>query len=217
VIIRWIQYPNARDYRARVNGRPRQGLLAGDWVGAVVALADDAPAGSRVRVHRPFGRPEDNHALDTEQEEYGMEFFDSTRPALIPEGAHACLYHDGDYAASPAEAHRFAAVRWITVIGDYLNCGIADYEAGNKVYSQRGALRAFVQGRLDHHWRARVYCDRSNLQKVRFELAGLDYLVWLATLDGDKLSADYTTGLWGVQFTGGLSADYDTSVLYGTW
>jgi hypothetical protein len=41
--------------------------------------------------------------------------------------------------------------------------------------------------------------------------------VWLATLDGNKLSAHYTAGLWGVQFAGGPTAAYDTSILYGVW
>jgi hypothetical protein len=146
-----------------------------------------------------------------------MDFYDSTRPAEIPAGSHACLYYDGDYAASPAQAKRFAATRWITVLGDYRNCGIADFEAGNEVYSKPGALRAFVEGRKSMNVRARVYCDLSNLQTVRSELAGLAYLVWLSTLDGNKLSADYTPGLWGVQFAGGPTAAYDTSVLYGVW
>jgi hypothetical protein len=146
-----------------------------------------------------------------------MDFYDSTQPAEIPAGAHACLYFDGDYAATPEQAERFAATRWITVLGDYSNCGIADFEAGNEVYSQPGALRAFVQGRKNMNVRARVYCDLSNLPTVRSELDGLDYLVWLSTLDGNKLSAGYTPGLWGVQFAGGPTAVYDTSVLYGVW
>jgi hypothetical protein len=146
-----------------------------------------------------------------------MDFYDSTQPALIPEGAHACLYFDGDFAATAEQAKRFAAVRWITVLGNYSNCGIADFEAGNEVFSQSGALRAFVEGRRNMGVRARVYCDRANLATVRSELDGLNYLVWLSTLDGDKLSAGYTPGLWGVQFAGGLTADYDTSVLYGVW
>jgi hypothetical protein len=146
-----------------------------------------------------------------------MNFYDSTRPELIPAGAHACLYFDGRYAATKQEAKRFAAVRWITVVGNYRDCGVADYEAGNAVYSKAGALRAWVQGRMNMHTRARVYCDRANLPKVRAHLEGLDYLVWLATLDGDKLSKNYTPGLWGVQFAGGETAPYDTSVLYGVW
>jgi hypothetical protein len=64
---------------------------------------------------------------------------------------------------------------------------------------------------------ARVYCDLSNLPVVRKELEGLPYQVWLATLDGNKLHAGYTEDLWGVQYAGGVKADYDTSVLYGTW
>jgi hypothetical protein len=146
-----------------------------------------------------------------------MDFYDSVQPAEIPAGSHACLYFDGDYAATPEQAKRFAATRWITVLGDYRNCGIADFEAGNEVYSQPGALRAFVEGRLSLNLRARVYSDLSNLPTVRSELDGLDYLVWLSTLDGNKLSAGYTPGLWGVQYAGGPTAAYDTSVLYGVW
>jgi hypothetical protein len=146
-----------------------------------------------------------------------MDFYDSTQPELMPEGSHACLYYDGDYAATAEQAKRFAAVRWITILGDYANCGIADFEQGNPVFSQSGALRSFVQGRNNMGKRARVYSDLSNLPTVRSELDGLDYLVWLATLDGNKLSANYTHGLWGVQYAGGPTADYDTSILYGVW
>lgn len=146
-----------------------------------------------------------------------MDFYDSTQPALIPEGSYACLYYDGDYAANTEQAKRFTAVRWITVLGDYRNCGIADFEAGNAVFSQPGALRAYVEGRRSMGTRARIYSDLTNLPTVRSELDGLEYLVWLGTLDGNKLSAGYTPGLWGVQFAGGPTAAYDTSVLYGTW
>jgi len=147
----------------------------------------------------------------------GMDFYDSTQPDLIPEGTYACLYYDGDYAATAEQAKRFAAVRWITILGDYANCGIADFEQGNPVFSQPGALRAFVQGRMNMGKRARVYSDLSNLPAVRSELDGLDYLVWLATLDGNQLSPNYTPGLWGVQYAGGPTAEYDTSILYGVW
>jgi len=146
-----------------------------------------------------------------------MDFYDSVNPGAIPEGSYACLYYDGDYAANPQDAKRFAAVRWITIYGDYQNAGIADFEQGNPVFSQPGALRSFVEGRHSQGHRARVYCDRSNLPTVRSELEGLDYLVWLATLDGNKLSPDYTPGLWGVQYAGGVDAAYDTSILYGVW
>ena len=85
------------------------------------------------------------------------------------------------------------------------------------MYSKPGALRAFVEGRKSMNVRARVYCDLANLPTVRSDLEGLEYLVWLSTLDGNKLSPGYTPGLWGVQFAGGPTAAYDTSVLYGVW
>ena len=67
-----------------------------------------------------------------------MDFYGPTQPDLIPEGSYACLYYDGDYAATAEQAKRFAAVRWITMLGDYANCGIADFELGNPVFSQPG-------------------------------------------------------------------------------
>jgi hypothetical protein len=144
-------------------------------------------------------------------------FYDAVTPANIPIGTSACLYYDGDYAATQDDASRFRRVRWITVEGDYKNCGIADYEAGNEVFSEEGELKEWVEGRNAMGKRARVYCDRANLPEVRELLADLDYLVWISTLDGDTLSPEWTEGLWAVQCEGGVSAEFDTSVLYGEW
>jgi hypothetical protein len=144
-------------------------------------------------------------------------FYDSTVPGNIPEGTFACLYYDGRYAASPDEAKRFLDVRWITIGSDFKNAGIVDFEEGNPSYSSQSALREFVEGRKSLGLRARVYTDLDNLPLVRSRLEGLDYLVWLATLNGRKLAPDYTPGLWGVQYQGGPDAAYDMSVLYGTW
>jgi len=149
-----------------------------------------------------------------------MEFFDSVTPANIPAGAYACLYADGRYKATAAQATRFSATRWITVeggAGAAAYAGIADYEAGNPVYENEGALRAWVAERAAKQLRARVYCNRATLPAVRQQLAELDYLVWIATLDGNKLKASYTTGLWAVQYQGGMTAPVDVSVLYGEW
>jgi hypothetical protein len=144
-------------------------------------------------------------------------FYDSVAPAKIPIGTSACLYYDGDYAATQDDASRFQRVRWITVEGDYEHCGIADYEAGNEVFSEEGELEVWVKGRIAMGKRARVYCDRDNLPEVRELLGDLDYLVWVSTLDGDPLTASWTEGLWAVQYRGGASAEFDTSVLYGEW
>jgi hypothetical protein len=149
-----------------------------------------------------------------------MDFYDSTNPDAIPEGSSACLYWDGDFAAQPAAARRFKATRWITVLGGTeaaAFAGIADFEAGNEVYSKPELLHAWVAARQAAGHRARVYCDRADLAKVRATLGSLPYLVWLATLDGDKLNRAWTSGLWAVQYAGGPRAPYDTSVLYGEW
>jgi hypothetical protein len=146
-------------------------------------------------------------------------FYDSVSPLLIPGKSAACLYYDGLYRVGqpvPVNiASRFSAIRWITVLGDYVNCGIADYEAGNEVYSIPGELRKWVQGRLAKGMRARVYCDRSNIESVREETAGLHHEWWIATLDGNQLSKDYLPNMWGVQYLG--NNRYDESILYGAW
>jgi hypothetical protein len=143
-------------------------------------------------------------------------FYDSTDPEKIPAGANALLYGDGDYKATAEQAKRFKAVRWITVLGDK-ECGAADYERGNEVFDP-GKLRTWAEARKAMGCRARVYSDIANLPAARAEVEGLDNVVWwLATLDGNKLDAGYTPGLWAVQYEGGETADYDTSVLYGTW
>jgi len=146
------------------------------------------------------------------------EFYDSADWRKIPRGhTAAALYYDGDFRAPAAAQDEFATTRWITVLGDWRNCGIADFEQGNEVYSRPGALRAYVVGRKSLGLRARVYCDRANLPKVRQLLVDETYLVWVATLDGSKLEPGFTPGLWAVQYAGGQDAAYDTSVLYGIW
>lgn len=144
-------------------------------------------------------------------------FYDSAQWKKLPRGAAVCVYYDGDFAAPAAAQDEFFTTRWITVLGDWRNAGIADFEQGNEVYSKPGALLEWVRGRKSLGLRARVYCDRDNLPKVRALLKGETYLVWIGTLDGNKLGKDWTPGLWGVQYAGGPDADYDTSVLYGTW
>ena len=150
-----------------------------------------------------------------------MDFYDSTKPSLMPAGSHALVYLDGRFAVAPSDPalKRFAAFRWITVLGNWEGAGAVDYEAGNQVYSTPGALRTYVQGRASRQLRARVYHDRSDTSRVLAELFGLEgrYEHWVATLDGNKLSASFLPDMWGVQYAGGVSANYDTSILYGEW
>lgn len=150
-----------------------------------------------------------------------MDFYDSVNPALMPAGSHALVYVDGRYAISPNDPRlkKFAAVRWITVLGNWQDAGAVDYELGNHVYSTPGALRTYVQGRASRQLRARVYHNRNDTSRVLAELYGLEseYEHWVATLDGNKLSASFLPNMWGVQYAGGVTSGYDTSILYGEW
>jgi hypothetical protein len=150
-----------------------------------------------------------------------MDFYDSTMPHLMPAQSHALLYADGRYAVAPSDpvVKRFAAVRWITVIGNWRDAGAADFERGNEIYSDPNALRQWVQGRASIGTRARVYHDRADTGLVLARLFGLEahYEHWVATLDGNKLSAGYLPNMWGVQYADFVDAGYDTSVLYGAW
>jgi hypothetical protein len=150
-----------------------------------------------------------------------MDIYDSTKVHLLPASAHVLVYVDGRYAVSPADPalKRFAAVRWITVTGNWRDAGAADFERGNAIYAEPSALREWVQGRASINTRARVYHDRADTGLVRSRLFGLEahYEHWIATLDGDKLSPGYLPNMWAVQYAGGVTANYDTSVLYGIW
>lgn len=144
------------------------------------------------------------------------DFHDSARWGLIPKAAPAALYYDGRYAAPASAASQFPRVRWITVTGDWQHAGIIDYEYGEPDY-RPVALRAWAEGRIQHNMRARVYCNRSTLPAAQAAVKGLPVEWWVSTLDGDKLSAGFVPGLWAVQYEGGMTAQFDTSVLYGEW
>jgi hypothetical protein len=157
------------------------------------------------------------------------EFYDSARWGLIPAGADALLYGDGRYAATAADAKRFKAVRWITVLGSP-ECGAADYEQGNRVFDA-GVLRTWAEARKAMGCRARVYTDLANLALAHSLIGDLPNVCWwISTLDnvqrtaGEVLELARARGvtlapdtLWAQQWKGGPDAPYDESVLLGTW
>lgn len=161
------------------------------------------------------------------------EFYDSARFGLIPAGSDAMLYADGRYQATTEDARRFNRVRWITVLGGAAaaaRTGAIDYERGNLAY-EGSQLRDWATARQAMGCRARVYCNRSDLPRAMSAVAGLPKVCWwLATLDGNlrsaaELAADILElgitlaeeKLWACQYAGGMTAEYDTSVLYGEW
>jgi len=163
------------------------------------------------------------------------QFYDSTRPWLIPAGTKAAaLYYDGLYGtAGRNAAHLFTLVRWITITGDALHCGIADYEPLNPVFAQPGILRGWAEYRLTRQQRARVYVQRSLAARALAELgpAGRDprCQFWIPTGDNEtwtaeQLAADLA-GNWGAPIPASQlwanqnvpGGTWDRSDLFGAW
>ena len=161
-----------------------------------------------------------------------IQFYDSASQRFPDDAEYVALYGDGEFRAPLSVGRRFPHVRYITVLGDYATCGIADWELGNAVF-RSGVLRTWAEGRRRMNCLARVYCDRANSEEALSQVAGMPNVrFWVSTLDNnphwtaDELAADLrdnwhadiaAADLWGVQFAGGMTADWDTSLLFGTW
>lgn len=161
-----------------------------------------------------------------------MEFYDSTRPGLIPARAPALLYYDGRYRATAAAAKRFSLVRWITIAGGAPaadHTGVIDFEPGNLAF-EGNQLREWAQARQAMKCRARVYTDLANAAAAHERVGDLPNVVYWLAAYGPKLTAGQVVTvlrargadvaearIWGLQFAGGVLAAYDTSVLYGAW
>jgi hypothetical protein len=109
---------------------------------------------------------------------YGM-MFDSVTPAYIPSWSKlTALYINGRYAASPnyRKGHIYIDVNG----SDPWGASILDVETGdatpNDVVPWLRVRNKIGQGV--------IYCNRDTLPVVQENARGLDYFVWLATLDG---------------------------------
>ena len=150
-----------------------------------------------------------------------MRAFDSTRPTLIPGDAAAVLpYADGKYAWPLADIARFprARRRYITVLGNPMTASICDVERFDVPPEHAPTFirhrRILFPGTLPT-----IYCNRVTLPAVQEHCRGLEYRVWLATLDG-SIPQHITGGgqLCAVQFRGGPDDDYDvTEVIDPAW
>ena len=100
--------------------------------------------------------------------------YDSTDPAGIPHGATvAALYHNGRFAATPAEARQFPVHLWIDVLGTAPDaCSILDIETGDATPE---TVLAWVPARLaalpGSH--CRLYCNLSTWPAVKRAVAQL--------------------------------------------
>jgi hypothetical protein len=117
-------------------------------------------------------------------------FFDNAQWHNIPQGSLAALYCDGRFAApsNAATVLHLPGARRITVLGDYRNASILDWEPGD--VQTPATLRGFVRGRKAVSQMAIVYCDRAQAAETWNALTEgsdtnlRDYaLWWISTLD----------------------------------
>lgn len=141
-----------------------------------------------------------------------IQCYDSTRPDLIPASAPAVLiYADGLFKWSHADKARFphARHRAISVLNNPSIAAVLDVELGDATPQD---APEFIKKRGGD---ACIYCNRATLPAVQKACAGLDYRVWLATLDGSKPTSIRGGGkLVAVQYQGGQQAHFDVSVVY---
>jgi hypothetical protein len=111
--------------------------------------------------------------------------YDSTTVPGIPRGAQFIFpYRNGRYAWTEQQADQFthAGRAWIDVIGNAARTShVLDVETGDATPQQ---APAWIRERHALGAQATVYCNRSTLPVVQQQCHGLDFWVWLATLDG---------------------------------
>lgn len=148
--------------------------------------------------------------------------YDSTTPAEIPTGVYVAAYANGLYAWSAAEKDRFPGrLIQISVLSGHpeagRDCRILDVETGDATPAD---VAPFIRYRddLGHH-NTTIYCSRETEPAVREAAGRLPWRLWIATLDGDKLSPGAYPNLWAVQFASPpqTHGHYDLSIMYGTW
>jgi len=162
-------------------------------------------------------------------------FYDSAGAKFPPGAQYVTLYADGRYEQPASAASKWPHVRWITVYGGAhagRYAGILDWEAGNAGYPGTANMVAWAEERKAMNCLARCYCNRSDLPRAHAAIGHLPNVRWwIATLDNVQRSEAAMianirarTGivlppgvLWGQQFAGGMTAAWDTSILYGRW
>lgn len=145
---------------------------------------------------------------------YGYDSVDYNR---IPKSAKVVFpYADGRYAWVSRAKKLFpkAHIRAITVTGEWEHASIIDVEPGTVWPPSDGRLRRFVENRWRLHHDATVYCFRAAIPEVKSALHGLDYKLFLSTLDGSKPRTFDGLHCSAVQFYNAPNQAYDRSIIY---
>jgi hypothetical protein len=149
---------------------------------------------------------------------------DSVRAADIPLAGTdiVCGYSDGTYADARALASRFPGIPrlLIDVNGYNVKADVRDWETGDKAGNLAGWVREHnaVAGQRN----AIIYCNRSTIPEVRAltgaYVLGVDYWLWIATLDGTIFGPSQYPHIVACQNKGSnqTHANYDESIVWPT-
>lgn len=137
--------------------------------------------------------------------------YDAAHPSLIPADPPAIFpYGDGHYRWNH-DLFPKALYRYFTITGDAAD-DICDVEPGC-VWPPTNArvwlLEREARGHRDHT----VYCDRNVLPSVKMALAGLNWHLFLATLDGSQPTEYDGLICRAVQYTD-RQGKYDMSIVH---
>jgi hypothetical protein len=150
--------------------------------------------------------------------------YDSVDVSKLPADATAyAAYVNGDYANHSEVKARFpkARVFGIDVLGtDWQDASILDYEPGNPCYTT-DRLIEFACGREDFRpYTTCIYCNRADLPTVEDTLTETWHVIFLATLDGTKMTGTRTPSgnlIVATQYESGTITGYDTSEVLTSW
>jgi hypothetical protein len=142
---------------------------------------------------------------------------DSATPKDIPDnwtGAVAA-YINERYAWPHAQIARFDQVIRISVTGDPAEARRARVIDVEQFAATPADAARFIRERirLGHH-DATVYCSRSRIPEVQAACAGLAFRFWVADWTGEPHKI-HGIDAWAVQYHGGPSLAFDTSIIYG--
>lgn len=142
---------------------------------------------------------------------------DSATPTNIPDSWNGAVaaYIDGEFAWPRHQIARFHQVIRISVTG-----AASAARAARVIDVEQGAATPadaadFIRERirLGHH-DATVYCSRDTVPAVQKACAGLAHRLWVADWTGHPHKI-HGIDAWAVQYHGGPSLPFDTSIIYG--
>jgi hypothetical protein len=152
-----------------------------------------------------------------------MDFYDSIDPSAIPRGSNVAGYYDGEFAWTTTEVGNFPGHILLSTLSNQAqhaeHARALDVERFDAtILDVVPFLLARIRfGRSD----GTIYCNRESQPSVRRVIAldsrlilGHNCRLWVATLDG-TLGLPDMTGVWAIQYKGGVTSRYDTSRLIG--